>query len=552
MLDWEGRAAVEDCHLAVPYQLVHCNGALSAGDKNAGNLLVQGDNLAALKALLPYYGGKVKCVYIDPPYNTGKEGWAYSDRVDSPVIQKWLDKTVGDEDADLTRHDKWLCMMFPRLSLLREFLRPDGAIFVSIDDNEVHHLRVIMDDIFGGHNFVASFVWEGVKKNDARFVSVAHDYVLCYARNKDALKTTGKWRVKKDGLPLIYRTVEALKKKHGDDYGKISRELRQWYRSIEKKNPAFQHRHYDQVDENGVFFAGDISWHGGNGPTYEIRHPETKKPVRKPARGWMFSDKEKMLAAIQNGRVMFGKDEKKVPNYKRYLRETDQQVLASVFYQDRRAAMQNLRAVLGEDAFENPKDVGVLSKLIGVLTSGDDLVLDSFAGSGTTGHAVLALNKEGGNRQFILVEMEKDICEKITARRLRKVIGKDGDGLGGGFRYCTLGRELFDEYGQIASEVKFADLAAHIFFSETGVPIPKKAGGKSPLLGEFNGKAVYLLFQGAEDGKVLDPMTLRSLPQPKGKVSERVVYGESCALTERRLAREGIVFRKIPWEVQGK
>ena len=557
-LNWEGRDAVEDCHLAVPYQLVHCNGALSAGNKNAGNLLVQGDNLAALKALLPYYGGQVKCAYIDPPYNTGNEGWVYNDRVAGAGIQRWLDKTVGGENADLNRHEKWLCMMFPRLKLLREFLRPDGAVFASIDDNEVHHMRQLMDEIFGGQNFVASFVWEGVQKNDARFVSVAHDYVLCYARNKDALKAGGKWRVGKEGLPKIYRTVKTLKEKHGGDYEKISEGLQEWYSSLEKKDPAFQHRHYSHVDEVGVFFPGDISWHGGDGPTYRVLHPTTGKPVRQPARGWMFAKEEKMLAAIQKGRVFFGKDECKVPNYKRYLHETDQQVLASVFYQDRRAAMQQLRRILGEDVFENPKDVGVLMKLIGIMTSESDIVLDSFAGSGTTGHAVLALNKEdGGNRRFILVEMEKDICENVAARRLSRVIGKNGGGLGGGFRYCKLGRELFDEYGEIAGAVKFPDLAAHVFFSETGVPIPKKASGKSPLLGEFNGKAVYLLFNGAADdkrraGNVLNPATLRKLPKPEGAGATRVVYGDSCELTAARLRREGVVFRQIPREVRGR
>ncbi len=551
--------------MRAPYHLLHCDNALSAGGPGEGNLLVQGDNLVALKALLPYYRGRVKCIYIDPPYNTGNEGWAYNDRVNSPVICKWLGKTVGDAASDLTRHDKWLCMMLPRLSLLRDFLRPDGAIFVSIDDNEAAHLRLLMNDVFGEQNFVASLVWEGVKKNDARFVSVAHDYIFCYARDKDALKVVGKWRVGKEGLQSIYQKVDALKKERGDDYDKISRGLQDWYASLEKKHPAFQHRHYSHVDKTGVFFPGDISWHGGGGPQYDIMHPGTGKPVKKPARGWMYPTKEKMLAAVQDDEVFFGEDENKVPNYKRYLHKTSTQVLASVFYQDRRAAMQKLRGLLGEDVFENPKDTGVLMKIIGVVTRDDDIVLDSFAGSGATAHAVLSLNKEdGGKRRFICVEMDENICANVAAKRIRAVIngyevdGKKTEGLGGGFRYCTLGRPLFNEYSEIAGEVKFSDLAAHVFFSETGEPIPKRASGKTPLLGECGGKAVYLLFNGvlgdksSAGGNVLNLLTLPKLPQAKSAKSVRVVYGESCELSRARQKRENIVFRQIPWEVKGE
>ena len=564
-LDWEGRAEVEGSHLRVPYRLVHCERGLSAGDDGADNLLVEGDNLAVLKSLLPYYRGRVKCVYIDPPYNTGNEGWIYSDRVESPTMRKWLHKVVGDEASDMNRHDKWLCMMYPRLRLLREFLRMDGVIFVSIDDNEVHHLRGLMDEIFGAINFVASFVWEGVKKNDARFVSVAHDYVLCYARSASALKMGGKWRAGKEGLPPIYRKVEELKAKRKDAYAKIGEDLRAWYASLDKKNPAFQHRHYNQVDEVGVFFPGDISWHGGDGPQYDVLHPATGKPVRKPARGWMFSKEEKMLAAIREGKVFFGENENKVPNYKRYLHETSEQVLASVFYQDRRAAMQKLRQMLGDDIFDTPKDVGVLMKLIGVSTSDGDIILDSFAGSGATGHAVLQLNKEdGGKRRFVLVEMEKEICRNVAAVRLSRAAagGETGGGkpiaaLGGGFRYCKLGRELFDEYRQIARGVKFSDLAAHVFFSETGVPIPKRADGKTPFLGATADKAVYLLFNGVlgdktpAGGNVLNPLTLRTLPTAAKGVA-RIVYGESCELTKARRKQANIVFRKIPREVKSE
>ena len=180
-LDWIGKQAVVNHHREVPYRLIHCDSDLSAGAPDAGNLLVQGDNLQALRALLPYYAGKVKCIYIDPPYNTGNEGWVYNDNVNSPEIRKWLAK-CRQESEDLSRHDKWLCMMWPRLQLLRELLADDGVIFVSIDDNEVHHLRMIMDEVFGEENFIAQMIWASGRKNDSTLVSVSHEYLLCYAK----------------------------------------------------------------------------------------------------------------------------------------------------------------------------------------------------------------------------------------------------------------------------------------------------------------------------------------------------------------------------------
>ena len=191
-LDWIGKNAVLNHHRQVPYRLLQCNGKLSAGDPDAGNLLVQGDNLEALKALLPYYAGKVKCIYIDPPYNTGNEGWAYNDNVNSPEIRQWLRQTVGKEGEDLSRHDKWLCMMYPRLALLRDFLTVDGAIFISIDDNEVQNLRAVMDEVFGPRNFVATVIWQKMDgpKNTAIHLSEDHDYIVLYARDANINAST--------------------------------------------------------------------------------------------------------------------------------------------------------------------------------------------------------------------------------------------------------------------------------------------------------------------------------------------------------------------------
>ena len=281
-LDWIGKKAVINHHRQVPYRLLQCEPNLSAGDPDAGNLLVQGDNLEALKALLPYYAGQVKCIYIDPPYNTGNEGWVYNDRVNSPEIRKWLEKAVGREAEDLSRHDKWLCMMYPRLSLLREFLSEDGAIFVSIDDNEVHNLRLVMDEIFGARNFVATIIWQKVysPKNSARQFSEDHDYIIVYANN------TENWN---PHLVLRSEAQDRLYKNFDDDY------RGPWKTSdLSARNP---------------YSAG----------TYSITCPKGRI-IKGPPKGryWSIS-KEKLQELDADKRIWWGKNGNAIPQLKRFL-----------------------------------------------------------------------------------------------------------------------------------------------------------------------------------------------------------------------------------------
>jgi len=341
-LEFKGKQHIYAHHLTVPYsplvpdpQRSHPPPAhvADSGPVSEDNLIIHGDNLRALKALLPRYAGKIKCIYIDPPYNTGNGGWAYDDNVNSPLMQAWLKDYGPVDNEDLERHDKWLCMIWPRLQLLRELLAEDGIIFVSIDDNEQHHLRMLLDEIFGESNFVASFVWEGTAKNDAKFVSVGHDYIHTYAKSFDRVKTnSGRWRVLKEGIEDIQKCVEVLKERHGDDYQSISMGLKDWYKSLPRNHKSWQHRHYRCVDSEGVYFPGDVSWPGGGGPRYDVLHPVTRKPVTVPARGWVFPDEEKMREAIEANRVHFADTEVGVPKLKRYLHETTEQVLTSVFY----------------------------------------------------------------------------------------------------------------------------------------------------------------------------------------------------------------------------
>jgi len=217
-LNWIGKDAVINHHLEVPFHLLKDVPELGCGDPGSGNLIVEGDNLMALKALLPHYAGKVKCIYIDPPYNTGKEGWAYNDNVNSPAIKKWLGETVGKEGETLDRHDRWLCMLYPRLELLKDFLRKDGAIFVSIDDNEVGNLQALMREIFGSANEVATIVWEKGKKGDSKLVSVTHEYIVAFARDKALLKQLGvRWRRRKPGIDDVLEHYQELRKEHPEN-----------------------------------------------------------------------------------------------------------------------------------------------------------------------------------------------------------------------------------------------------------------------------------------------------------------------------------------------
>lgn len=536
-LDWIGKQAVVNHHREVPYRLVHCDGALSAGDAEAGNLLVQGDNLEALRALLPYYAGKVKCIYIDPPYNTGNEGWIYNDNVNSPEIKAWLGKVVGKEAEDLSRHDKWLCMIYPRLRLLREFLREDGAIFLSIDDNEYDHLKAACDEIFGRQNFYTTFIWQKVDSPNDNKVPVTpdHEYVLCYARS---IRRAAFKKKSDESILDSYRSTEEEPRLHRD--------------RLIKKNGKNSLRE----DRPTMFF--------------ELTAPDgsTVFPIHDDGReaNWAFSAKgiEKLKA---EGRLVWKKRETEsgstwIPYAREFAPESPERPHPTILLDvktSRQAKAHQTQLFPEAEPFPTVKPEQLIQRLLAMSTDPNDLVLDSFLGSGTT--AAVAMKME---RRFIGVEMGEHAVTHC-APRLKKVIdGEDGgisDALnwegGSGFRFCRLGTPLFDEFGDVAAEVTFPDLAAHIFFSETGVPIPAKA--KSELLGTYQGKSVYLLFDEASAGapraaagNVLTPERLAKLPKPpKGFEGVRVIYAEGCTVSAARLNAAGAVFKQIPYQVEG-
>lgn len=571
-LDWIGKAAVVNHHQEVPTRLLHCDSALSAGEADAGNLLVEGDNLEALKALLPYYAGQVKCIYIDPPYNTGNESWVYNDNVNSPEIRAWLAKVVGKEGEDLSRHDKWLCMIYPRLRLLKDFLTEDGTIAVSIDENEVSSLLIVMDEIFGRRNRAGTMVWQKGKKGDAKLLPVVHEYIVLYARDKATLASKEvKWRRRKAGADDVLAHYEKLRLELNKDHEAIRVAMMAWYRGLANDDPRKAHKHYNWSDERGLYFPDNF--HGPDDgretrPRYDILHPVTGKPCKIPSTGWRWEEETTRAALLDPiPRIHFGKTHNTIPNRKSYLFEIDKEPLQSVFYKDGRGATLQVEGILGAGAFQFPKDVDIIADLVGVLSEDGDIILDSFAGSGSTGHAVLKLNSHSlQKRRFITIELDPVTAQEKTAKRLSAAIGgytekvkpfREITGLGGGFRYCTLGKPLFDEWGGITEGVTFADLAAFVFFSETGSPIPAKATGQTSLLGSFRDRAVHLLWSaksaGVADpdiGNVLTPDLLAKLPfSPDRSI---VVYGEGCTVPRERLASAGITFKQIPYQVMGR
>src|ERR1035437_1487131 len=456
-LHWIGKEAVVNHHNAVPFHLLRDVPELSVGEPGTGNLIVQGDNLVALKALLPYYAGQVKCIYIDPPYNTGNEGWIYSDNVKSPIIEAWLKGSVESRivtGEKLERHDRWLCMMYPRLALLQQFLREDGAIFVSIGDDEVGSLLYLLDEIFGASNRLAIFSW----KSRAKPVNVGEakvkpqqvaEYVCVYARTI----SRAKFHAINSGEARAYPFTSSTGRRYR-------------LQTILKSNRGESRRETMQFEIAGYTPPSDQRWQGGKTfiqDLYDSGYIEFKEGT--PFRRY-FQDEEpdendplySFLPPDWTGTAETGKEE--------------------------------LNRIVGnQHGFDTVKPTLLMKRLLAAVTKNDDIVLDSFGGSGTTGHALFNLNKQdGGNRRFILVEMESKIARDITAERVKRVAqgytnakGEPVAGLGGGFRFCELGEPLFDETGKIREPARFADRARHFFFRERGEPLPAGSAGFSPL-----------------------------------------------------------------------
>ncbi|WP_397596973.1 site-specific DNA-methyltransferase [Silanimonas sp.] len=534
-LNWIGKDAVVKHHKDVPFRLLEPVSALSVGDVDSGNLIVQGDNLLALKALLPRYAGQVKCIYIDPPYNTGNEGWVYNDNVNSPEIRRWLGEVVGKEGETLDRHDRWLCMMYPRLMLLKQFLREDGAIFVSIDDNEVANLRLLMDEVFGASNFVAHIVQQAkdTPGNNTGGIAATHDHLLVFSRTARFVPSL---------LPRDAKQLATYKNPDADPRGP-------WLGAPLTRGEFRERDYFPLMTPRGgqVFPPKGTCW-------------------RRP--------KDVLDRLVAENRLWWGKDgSASFPMEKKFLSEVKEGVVPQTWWSyefsgsTRNANAEMKDVFAGERAFDTPKPSRLVQRILQIASDKDSLVLDSFAGSGTTAHAVLKQNAEdGGNRRFILVEMDEGIARNVTAERVKRVAqgytnakGEAVPGLGSGFQFCTLGKPLFDARGHISNEVRFAELARFVWFMETGMGLPatrasrKAADTTSPLLGVHEGRAVYLLYNGIlkdrsiDGGNVLTTPLLEHLPAHEGP---RVVYGARCAIGAERLRALGIVFKQLPYHLR--
>lgn len=565
-LQFKGKTFVQNHHLLVKYHELVPVKAKSLTDRLTlhDNLIIHGDNLKALKALLPLYAGKVKCVYIDPPYNTGNEGWAYNDNVSSPMMQEWLGKVVDRED--LTRHDKWLCMMTPRLKLIRDLMTEDGVIFISIDGNEMHRLCGLMEEVFGEGNWVGTIIWKNVTDNNPTNVATEHEYIVCFSKGKGSLPPEWKSPVSaaKDTLVRIGKKLVAKHK----DKDELTSAYQAWYR--ENKPYLWPLDRYKYIDKGGVY-TGSQSVHnpGREGYRYDIVHPVTKKPCKQPLMGYRFPP-DTMDDLLAKDRILFGEDETKIIELKLYAEEFADK-LSSVITLDGRLGAYELRDIFPEakKTFNNPKPTALVEQLLSFTTEKQDIVLDSFAGSGTTAQAVLSLNKQdNSHRRFILVQCDefeegkpKDICDSITAERVRRVIkgvptSKDDalkKGLGGSFSFFKLGKaieleSILDGDGLPTYE----ELARYVFYTATGEEFDEKAvNEKKHFVGESRNYQVFLFYE--PDVAKLKNLALtldmaKSLPALK-KDKRRLVFAPTKYLDQEHLDQHRIDFAQLPFEI---
>ncbi|MFT3941572.1 site-specific DNA-methyltransferase [Rhodopseudomonas sp.] len=510
ILNWLTRDSDIGAAKGVPYRLLEEATELSAGDPDAGNMLIQGDNLEALKALLPFYAGQVKCIYIDPPYNTRSAFEHYDDNLE---------------------HTQWLAMMWPRLELLRDLLSEDGSIWVSIDDNEGHYLKVVMDEVFGRSNFIDTVIWRKnySPKSSARHFSSDHDYLLVFSRNSDAFRPN-----------LMPRS--------------------------EKQDKAYKNL---DDDPRGPWKTSDLSARNFYSlGKYSIRTPSGREIKGPPGGNYWRVSEDNFWNLDADKRIWWGKNGDAIPQIKRFLSEVKQGVTPQTIWSyeevgHTQEAKKEILKLFGADVFLTPKPERLMERVIQIATKPGDLVLDSFLGSGTT--AAVA-HKMG--RRYIGIESGKHAITHC-APRLTKVIEGEQGGIsesvnwkgGGGFRFYHLGPPVFDEEGHIRSDIRFPVLAAHVWFSETNTPWTAKRG--TPLLGFHDGRAFALLYNGilgdkrVDGGNVLTRATLALIREKIAKkdpafAGPLTVYGEQSRITAPTLDREGVTFKQTPYDVKAR
>nr|WP_295949935.1 site-specific DNA-methyltransferase [uncultured Agathobaculum sp.] len=578
-LEWIGKDKVVNHHQEVPYRVLERQYSYDetgqhTEDNGSENMIIHGDNLEALKALLPQYEGKVKCIYIDPPYNTGNEGWVYNDNVNDPKIKKWLGEVVGKEGEDLSRHDKWLCMMYPRLKLLQRLLADDGVIFISIDDTEYANLKLICDEIFGSNCFVSNISWQRTysTRNDSKGIVNEAEHILVYSKQPG-------WNPNK--LPRTAAMDERYANPDGDP--------RSWK-------------------------AGDASAPGASthpGMIYAIQHPITGKLLYPPnGRCWTYGQDQMLaimrewadyelkpiddyerrvsicgqrdtvpqeIAAIMLTEPIEKVSSKAIARYeqgqwpvlyftskgkggiacKRYLEDMGGRIVtnlwpyADVGHTDEAAKL--LKAIFdGTLSFETPKPPRLIARILQIVGDRETLILDSFSGSGTTAHAVLNMNKaDGGNRKFILVEM-MDYADSITAERVKRVIDGYGEGkkavegTGGNFSYYELGPVLLQTDGNLNEEVGAQKIREYVYYMETKESLPAEQPADEPYFMGLCRNTAYYFYYERDSVTTLDYAFLSTI---KTKAEGYTIYADLCAIPQETLRKYNITFKKIPRDI---
>ena len=549
-LNWIGKDKVVNHHLDVPFRTLEKRYTFAAeGQDDGGNMIIHGDNLYALKALLPMLEGKVNCIYIDPPYNTGNEAWVYNDNVNDPQIRKWLGQVVGKEGEDLSRHDKWLCMMYPRLKLLQKLIAKDGAIFISIGEDEISSLTYICDEIFGRHNRVAIFGRQ-MKSGGAKghYYTPSLDFVLVYAKDISKLPYF-RAVMTEEQIAKFYKFVESDGPRKGEIYG----EERLFKASLE---PRANQRYYIQCPD-GSFAIPPGEHFPDQLEEGLIVTPDDSDKVWK----WIYSRycQEKAAGNIvfkrtkTSGLVDENGNQSKWNIYnKLWLTEQqDKGVVPSnliLNYENRQSAAELKKLGL---KFDYAKPVGLIDYLLSISSQDKDaIILDSFAGSGTTAHAVLRMNKrDGGKRRFILVEMG-EYADSKTAERVKRVINGYGegkkkvDGIGGSFSYYELGEQLLID-GLLNPDVSEEKIRAYVYFTETRETIPERKADEKYLLGVHNDFAYYFDYE-PDRVTTLNHSFLRTI---RTRSQGYLIYADVNTLSAEEMERYHINFKKIPRDI---
>jgi len=590
-LNWIGKEKVINHHRDVPFKILEHKYGFNDADGelkepvNSGNKIIHGDNLEALKSLLPEYQGRINCIYIDPPYNTGEEKWKFNDNVNHPKVKKWFGELVGDEESDFSRHDKWLCMMYPRLNLLKSLLAPEGVIFISIDDNEASRLKIICDEIFGKNCFITNLVWEKKKKGthlDKKRISIK-EYILVYCKKRSSFKgLIGEVKENRETYPCInpgnsraIRTIpEATKSNYsqpnyflkkgekisaGNMYLELCDDL-----IIEEKKLKQPVR----IEAEWRYTQTNIDLFAKNDELYFTRDLYLRREVNDP-RYKMLKDllfrveydtidnlkteliKELSIDEKDIERIDYLKNEIEKHEATHHLDMDDILNLNNTGWGSNEDGDDEIRKIFGKKIFDFPKPSKLIAKLIASTQFKDGIFLDSFAGTGTTAHAILKLNKQfGGNRNFILIELE-DYANTITSERVKRVINgySTFSGTEGSFDYYELGKPLFvgenNEY--LNEEVDTKKIREYIWYSETRKAFdqPVIKSDTPYFLGKKEGTAYYFIYEKAS----LTTLDYDTLSTIKNKAGQYVIYADNCLLPKDFMMKKNIVFKKIPRDV---